>query len=166
MYFDVVAYVEEQEEEEREQGVDTSRSAGGSGRRRAAASTGSLLRLGVVLEEPSSSSSSSSTSITTVTVAPLRKSSDWADSALWVEDESAGAPRRVALPRVRAVLGGASLSQRQDTESNPHGEHAHDVWELPLTGVELPDWVGGQQEQEVHRAVAALLLPSSSAEGG
>lgn len=42
------------------------------------------------------------------------------------EDER---PASVPLRDVLSVLP-ADLSQRQDRRSNPHGEHAHDVWTL------------------------------------
>lgn len=58
---------------------------------------------------------------------------------MWVQDEAA-APELVGRRVVLAVLP-AELSQRQDREHNPHGEHAHDVWVIasPPPGV----WRGG-----------------------
>jgi hypothetical protein len=170
MYFDVVAFVDGGEEAQEGEAEHSRRSsdaasANGTGATSSATvSTITALRLGVVTEEPSAANPTA-----TLTVTPLRKSSDWADSGLWVEDEREAEPRRIALSRVRAVLSGAALSQRQDTEGNPHGEHAHDVWELPLSGIELDlEWL--EKEEEVdgagravrRRAVEALLVLSPS----
>lgn len=51
-------------------------------------------------------------------------------------DEDA-AEQRVALSSISRVLDTA-YGQRQDREHNPHGEHAHDVWQVL---VPLPDSV-------------------------
>lgn len=105
-------------------------------------------------DEPAAAPSSSS-SCKTITLSPLRPSPCWAESGLWVEDDQE-ASTDVPLAAVRAVLAGASLEQRQDTgPSNPHGEHAHDVWVLPRVVV-----VAEEEEEldaEVRRRVNALL---------
>lgn len=108
-----------------------------------------------------SSPSSSSPSAKTITVAPLRPSPCWAESGLWVEDEDQGANKAVPLSAVRAVLTGASLEQRQDTgPSNPHGEHAHDVWVLPRVIVEEEELDAG-----VRRRIDALLAGGGKEDG-
>jgi hypothetical protein len=55
------------------------------------------------------------------------------DEGVWVpEAEDAEQPehqQQVALDRVLRIIETA-YGQRQDKEHNPHGEHAHDVWQV------------------------------------
>jgi len=55
------------------------------------------------------------------------------DEGVWVpEAEDAESPdqqQQVPLDRVLRIVESA-YGQRQDKEHNPHGEHAHDVWQI------------------------------------
>lgn len=169
-YFDVVAFeVEEAHQQTRGQrgGAaprDTSPQPGSAA---AAKQSPRMLRVGVVVDTlpttPDPLFPSSASPLPRLTVAPLRKAPDWAESNLWIEEDEGGddANIEVGLERVVAVLTGALLSQRQDAQHNPHGEHAHDVWELPLAGVE---WAGGGGDDDDdgaarERLAGLLLLP-------
>jgi hypothetical protein len=155
-YFDVVAF---EEDEEKGSSIADATSSSSSA---TAARAPVLLRLGVVLSTVPEGDGSGNNN-NNLTLAPLRKACDWAESGLWVEDEEEeeagnGVGIQRKRERVVAIVTNASLSQRQDTENNPHGEHAHDVWELPLAGVE---WAsresgGGRREEEEERMAAAL----------
>lgn len=155
-YFDVVAFEVEREEDEQQQQTREGRRLAPF--RRALAATAPSIRLGVVVDSRSLSAARR------LTVAPLRKAPDWAESNLWVEEDQRGDDEKieVGLEKVVAVVSGAQLSQRQNAEHNPHGEHAHDVWELPLAGVE---WAGGAGEVDdddddgARARVTELLLP-------
>lgn len=157
-YFDVVAF-EAVEADEARQGARRSAATaplavGAAASAFAARGAAARLCLGVVLDASPDSS--------LLTVAPLRKACDWAESGLWVEGTDdgqaaggGGDANALAVPnaRVVAIVGDALLSQRQDTEHNPHGEHAHDVWELPLPGVVWGERVGATEKE----ALAELL---------
>jgi len=52
------------------------------------------------------------------------------DDGMWVLDEQYDAPVPVLLSSLERVVE-ADYGQRQDTgHGNPHGEHAHDVWQV------------------------------------
>jgi len=67
------------------------------------------------------------------------------DEGVWVpEAEDAESPEQqqeVPLDRVLRIVESA-YGQRQDKEHNPHGEHAHDVWQVCERGP-LPVCVWG-----------------------
>eukprot|EP00775_Hariotina_reticulata_P012945 gene12945-13073_t len=50
------------------------------------------------------------------------------DDGVWMADEEV-AEQQVPFNSVIRVLD-HTFGQRQDKENNPHGEHAHDVWQL------------------------------------
>lgn len=62
---------------------------------------------------------------------------------MWVpEAEDAEAPEqqeRVPLGRVQRIVE-TVYGQRQDKEHNPHGEHAHDVWQVGGQSRGAPSW--------------------------
>lgn len=53
------------------------------------------------------------------------------DEGVWVVDEDAD-EQQVAWTSVLQIVDHV-YGQRQDQEHNPHGEHAHDVWQVMIT---------------------------------
>lgn len=52
------------------------------------------------------------------------------EEGVWVADETCPAPQLVPSSCLVTVVA-AELGQRQDRgPSNPHGEHAHDIWQV------------------------------------
>jgi hypothetical protein len=68
------------------------------------------------------------------------------DEGVWVpEAEDAEAPdqqEQVPLDRVLRIVE-TVYGQRQDKEHNPHGEHAHDVWQVGRAGCRCRRASGG-----------------------
>ncbi|WIA11980.1 hypothetical protein OEZ85_012061 [Tetradesmus obliquus] len=61
-----------------------------------------------------------------VLVAPLVE--EVANPGIWVADDAAD-EQEVPVINVLQIVEHV-FSQMQDTEHNPHGEHAHDVWQV------------------------------------
>lgn len=89
------------------------------------------------------------------------------DEGVWVpEAEDAESPeeqQQVPLERVLRIVESA-YGQRQDKEHNPHGEHAHDVWQVCEREPLAVSVLGGRRgELQMPLAVAAARSPSNPA---
>eukprot|EP00955_Chlamydomonas_euryale_P085427 364100-Chlamydomonas_euryale.AAC.5 len=64
---------------------------------------------------------------------PYRSADGLAADGVWVADDAFSAPVAVPADRLLRVIE-ADYGQRQDAvgPGNPHGEHAHDVWEVTI----------------------------------
>ena len=64
-------------------------------------------------------------------------------SGIWVLDEQ---PLVIISARAVTRVVDAVYAQRQDTVSNPHGEHAHDIYHV-MAGPVLGGWLGSREGQ-------------------